>query len=173
MGCLINQGYTVPCASVGGAEIVYLGNWSSETAHTMDSNNVVTAVANSNGVYTFEQEIETAGLVQTATTDRANLTAFMDTNMSIKLFGLDAETRNLFVDLLRAPIYAIIKSNEGLFYVAGVETPGRLSEGTASLGVALGDMNGAEITINFKSKNGVFLIDGDLLGTDIPLLPVS
>jgi hypothetical protein len=89
--------------------------------------------------------------------------------MSIKLIGLDCNVRNRMVELGRAPLFAVVKSNAGDYYYLGLETAGRASAGEASLGVALGDMNGLSQTIQWKSANGAFLIDEALLGTTITI----
>ena len=87
--------------------------------------------------------------------------------MSLKFTHLDADLRNLLVALGRAPLYAVVKSNAGEYFILGVETAGRAIEGVASLGVALGDLNGATLTISWKSANGAYLIEGSLIGTSI------
>ena len=71
------------------------------------------------------------------------------------------------VELGRAALIAVVLSNAGDYYLCGVETSGRASAGDASLGTALGDMNGVNISIAWKSANGVFLMAGGLLGTTI------
>jgi hypothetical protein len=86
------------------------------------------------------------------------------------MIELDCNVRNRLVELGRAPVFAVIKSNSGNFYYCGLETAGRASAGEASLGVALGDMNGVSLTIQWKSANGVYLINGALVGTAITVL---
>lgn len=115
----------------------------------------------------MEQDIEHAGLVQTGNYSRENGTVFYDSQVSIKLIGLDCNVRNNLVELGRAPIFAVVKSNAGDYYYLGLESAGRASAGEASLGVALGDMNGVSLTLQFKSANGAFLMNGALIGTAI------
>jgi hypothetical protein len=83
------------------------------------------------------------------------------------MIGLTADVRQRLVELGRSPLIAVVKSNAGDYYLCGVETAGRATAGNASLGVALGDMNGVDLTISWKSANGVFLMDSALLGTTI------
>jgi hypothetical protein len=87
----------------------------------------------------------------------------------MKLFGLDAIVRQRMVELGRAPLFAVIKSNAGDYYYCGLESSGRASAGEANLGTLLGDMNGLSQTISWKSANGVFLLDPTVLGTDITI----
>ena len=83
------------------------------------------------------------------------------------MIGLDCNVRERLVELGRAPLIAVVKSNAGDYYLCGVETAGRASAGDASLGVALGDMNGVNLSISWKSSNGVFLMAEALFGTKI------
>ena len=117
----------------------------------------------------MEQDIEYAGLTQPIQVNRENGTVHVETVLTVKFIELDFALRNLVVALSRAPIYAVVESNSGQYYILGVESAGRISEGSADLGTAFGDMNGATLTFTFKSKNGIFLLDENILGTDIPL----
>lgn len=165
--CILDQGYTLGCATVGGVEKVWLGNWDPTATFTYNANNVITGVTTAESVYLMDQDIEYAGIEQPATISRENGTVYYDTNLSLKFVELDAELRNLLVTIGRAPLFAVVKSNAGEYYFCGVESAGRATESTANLGVALTDLNGATMTINWKSANGIFLMDGTLVGTDI------
>lgn len=168
--CLITGGYQVPCSSIGGVETLWIGNFSGGTTYYLDADNVITGATNSPGVYAFNQEVEVAGVAQTIEVDRSNLSAFFITTVSLRLHNYDKNVRNRLVQLLRAPLVTAIKSNDGLYYYAGLESAGRLITGDAGTGVAYSDMNGAMIEIEFRSKNGIFLLDAPVLGTDIAIL---
>jgi hypothetical protein len=71
------------------------------------------------------------------------------------------------IELGRAPLFAVVKSNAGDYYYLGLESSGRASAGDASVGTLLSDMNGLNQTISWKSANGAFLINGALIGTTI------
>jgi hypothetical protein len=165
--CILDNGYVLDCNSVGGVEKVWLGTWDGDTTYTFDADNVVDAAVSANTVYNFEQDIEFAGLEQAGQFSRETGTVFYESNLSLKFTNLDKDLRNTLVAIGRAPIYAVVKSNAGEYYILGVESAGRATEGVASLGVALGDMNGATLTIQWKSASGAYLIDPAVLGTDI------
>jgi hypothetical protein len=167
--CILDQGYTLGCATVGGVEKVWLGNFDPTATFTYDANNVITGVTTSESVYLMDQDIEYAGISQPGTISRENGTVYYDTNLSLKFIELDAELRNLLVAVGRAPLFAVVKSNSGSYYFCGVESAGRVTESTADLGVALTDMNGASLVINWKSANGIYLMDDTVLGTDITI----
>jgi len=167
MSCIIDNGYTLGCASVGGVEKVWIGTYSADATYTLDADSVITGATSASTVHLFEQDMEYAGLNQTGVFTRENGTVHYESVLSVKFTNLDADLRNTVLALGKAPVYAVVKSNAGLYYIAGVETAGRATEGTASLGVAMADLNGATLSFTFKSQNGVYLINGALLGTSI------
>lgn len=165
--CIIDGGYKLQCAGIGGVEKVWLGTYQDEVSYTMDTDNVVTGATTGNTVYLFEMDVEYGGLNQEGVFSRENGSVHYETVLSTKFVGLDADLRNKVLALGRAPLIAIIKSNAGLHYIAGVESAGRSTAGVISLGTAMDDLNGATMEITWKSKNGVYLMDGQILGTDI------
>jgi hypothetical protein len=166
--CNLTDGYVLGCSSIGGVEKVYIGEWVDGVQVTQDACGIITGITTTGlTVYQFEQDIEHAGLAQTGQYSREAGTVFYESNLSIKLIGLDCNVRNRMVELGRAPLFAVVKSNAGDWYYLGLESAGRASAGEASVGTALGDMNGLNQTIQWKSANGAFLIDGSLVGTTI------
>lgn len=169
--CNLTDGYVLGCSSIGGVEKVWIGEWVDNVAVQQDSCGIITGITTTGlTVYSFEQDIEHAGLVQTGNYSRENGTVFYESVLSIKLIGLDCNVRNRMVELGRAPLFAVVKSNAGDYYYLGLESSGRASAGEANLGVLLGDMNGLSQSISWKSANGAFLINGALVGTTIVVL---
>lgn len=169
MSCIIDEGYTLGCNTIGGVERVFIGTYDADQTFAFDVDNVITGVTSGVTVFLMEQDIEFAGLNQTGNFSRENGTVFYESVLSVKFIELTAELRNLIIALGRAPLFAVVKSNAGAFYACGVENAGRATAGMASLGIAQGDMNGATFEITFKSPNGVFLLEESVLGTDIPI----
>jgi hypothetical protein len=166
--CNLTDGYVLGCSSIGGVQSVWIGEWVDNVQVAQDACGIITGITTTGlTVYSFEQDIEHAGLVQTGNYSRENGTVFYESTLSIKLIGLDCEVRNRMVELGRAPLFAVVLSNAGDYYYLGLESSGRASAGEANLGVLLGDMNGLSQSISWKSANGAFLIDGALVGTTI------
>ena len=166
--CNLTDGYVLGCSSIGGVEKVWIGEWVDNVNILQDSCGIITGITTTGlTVYSFEQDIEHAGLVQTGNYSRENGTVFYESILSIKLITLDCNVRNRMVELGRAPLFAVVKSNAGDYYYLGLESSGRASAGDANLGVLLGDMNGLNQSISWKSANGAFLINGGLIGTTI------
>jgi len=168
--CIIDNGYELGCNSIGGVESVWIGTYDSVTTYTMGvTSSIVEGATGANTVYKFEQDIEFAGLEQTGQFSRENGTVFFESVLSVKFIELDSDLRNTLIALSRAPLYAVVKANAGQYFILGVESSGRASEGVASLGIAQGDMNGVTLSFTWKSPNGMFLLDETILGTDIPV----
>ena len=51
MSCIIDNGYTLGCSSIGGVEKVWIGTYDADSTYTFDANNVITAVTNGVTVY--------------------------------------------------------------------------------------------------------------------------
>lgn len=169
--CNLTDGYVLGCSSIGGVEKVWIGEWVDNVSVTLDPCGIITGITTTGlTVYSIEQDIEHAGLVQTGNYSRENGTVFYESVLSIKLIGLDCNVRNRMVELGRAPLFAVVKSNAGDYYYLGLESSGRASAGEANLGVLLGDMNGLSQSISWKSANGAYLINGALVGTAITVL---
>lgn len=171
--CNLTDGYVLGCSSIGGVEKVWIGEWENiGTGFTQDSCGIITGITTPGfSAYTFEQDIEHAGLTQTGNYSRENGTVFFESALTIKLIGLDCNVRNRMVELGRAPLFAVVKSNAGDYYFLGLESAGRATAGEASVGTALGDMNGLMQTISWKSANGAYLISGSVLGNGISIFP--
>ena len=169
--CNLTDGYVLGCSSIGGVEKVWIGEYVDDVVVAQNSCGIITGITTTGlTVYNFEQDIEHAGLVQTGNYSRENGTVFYESILSIKLIGLDCEVRNRMVEVGRAPLFAVIKSNAGDYYYCGLESSGRASAGDANLGTLLGDMNGLSQSISWKSANGVYLMNGTLVGTTITVL---
>ena len=169
--CNLTDGYVLGCSSIGGVEKVWIGEYVDNVVYAQSSCGIITGITTTGlTVYSFEQDIEHAGLIQAGNYSRENGTVFYESTLSIKLIGLDCEVRSRMVELGRAPLFAIIKSNAGDYYYCGIESSGRASAGEANVGTLLGDQNGLSQSISWKSANGVFLMSGTLVGTTITVL---
>jgi hypothetical protein len=168
--CNLTDGYVLGCSSIGGIEKIWLGEYVDNVTATYNACGTITGITTTGlTVYSFEQDIEFAGLIQNGNYSRENGTVFYQSDLSLKLIGLDCNVRNRMVELGRSPLFAVVKSNAGDYYYLGLESSGRASAGAANTGTLLGDMNGLSMTISWKSANGAFLINSALLGTTIAI----
>lgn len=170
--CTLSQGSILSCSTVGGVKRVWIGQFVNGLQYTTALNGVITGITTSGiTVYEFEQQMEHAGLAQSGNFSPENGTVFFQTDLSIKIIGLTAETRKNMIELSKGSLMAIVESNSGEFYYCGANgNSGKATAGNANVGTLMGDLNGLEITISFKSAEGVMLMDGDLVGTAITVL---
>lgn len=170
MSCIISNGFNLGCNTVGGVKSVYIGTFDGAVTYTEDASETITALndnPNSISCYKFEQDEEFSGVNGTLTAARENGTVFYENVLQIKFIQLTADTRNLVKAFGKAPIFAVVESNAGEFYLLGHDTPGRQTEGEASTGVAYGDMNGATLSFTFKSPEPLKLCEGTILNTGV------
>ena len=123
MSCIIDNGYTLGCSSIGGVEKVWIGTYSATQAYAYDALNVITAVTSGVTVYLMEQDMEFAGLNQTGTFSRENGTVFYESVLSVKFIELTAELRNLVIALGRALI-SLPKTSLGVASIGDCIKPG-------------------------------------------------
>lgn len=165
MSCIIDNGYVLGCSTIGGIEKVWIGTYDADTEYALDTDNVITGVTSGATLHLFEQDMEYAGLNQNGVFTRENGTVYYESILSTKFIDLDADLRNTALALGKAPIVAVVKANSGNYFLLGMESAGRATEGQLSLGVAMADLNGATMAFTFKSENGAYLIDSDLVPT--------
>jgi hypothetical protein len=169
--CNLTDGYILGCSSIGGVEKIWIGEYVDNVQIAQDACGIITGITTTGlTLFSFEQDIEHAGLTQTGNFSRENGTVYYDTNVSLKLIGLDCNVRNNLVELGRAPLYCVVLSNAGDYYYCGLTSAGRANAAEASVGTLMADMNGLSLTINFKSPDGVLLMNGGLIGSTITVL---
>lgn len=165
LGCSFSQGYDLPCSSVAGIKQVYIGNFDGGVEYTTVTSEI-TAVTNSVvDYYTIEQKIETAEYTETIQASFENGTVFNECSLTITLFNNTKELAELINTIKRANLSVIIEDNAGNYWLLGGADAfaAYVSGGDRSLGKALGDLNGATLTIMCKSLNGSELIDPTLI----------
>ena len=169
-GCILDNGYNLGCATTGGIKNVYLGTYDPTVTYddTTDPEGKITLlVDNPNAIecWDFQQDLEFAGLEQTGNFSQENGTVFYESVLSMKFIHMDSNLRDLINALGRAPIFAVVEANSGEWFILGTESPGRATEGNSSLGVAMGDMNGATLSFTFKAENSAPLTIAGILNT--------
>jgi hypothetical protein len=167
--CILNDGYDLGCFGTGGVKNIYIANYTSSAAFTLDANDIITTASNAGTYYQFEQDIESALFNETINPSRENGTVFYESTVSIKMFNNDADVRNLVKALAKAPLSVLIEDNNGGYWLMGTETAVRATEGSRGFGQAFGDMNGAMLTFTYKSAEPVPSVLSTIVGSQITL----
>lgn len=88
MSCIIDEGFQLGCATIGGVEKVYIGTYSAGTTFATSATNVITGITGGQTMYLMEQDIEFAGVNQTGAFSRENGTVFYESVLSLKFIEL-------------------------------------------------------------------------------------
>ncbi len=166
MSCIINNGHVLTCSSIGGVEKVWIGTYSASATYQRDASDVITGVTSASTVYLFQQDMESAGLTQPGVYSD-NGTVHYVSSLTMKFVDLTSTLRNTILALGKAPIVAFVKANSGVVFALGTQSAGRAKQGEISVGVKMDDLNGATVTIEFKSQSGASVINESLIGTSI------
>ena len=169
MSCLtINQTILSACRSArpGIAEI-YLSNFADVTGVTLNAGQTevasigftIASGATSGCFYTFAQNREAAGLVETAQISVPNGTSIYVPQLTFKVSNMDTTTRTIFKQLSQATVMAIFKDIDGSYYLVGRQNGLDMTTGTFSTGVASGDFKGLECTLSGLEPEPIIQID--------------
>jgi len=167
MSCLISTGRALSCFLEGGVAKVWLANYSDTATFAQSPTGLVTGATSANTAYYFAQDTEYAGVTFAGVHEQGNGAISKDVVLALKFIELDADLLTTLTALSKASLTAYVLSNSGTYYVIGANRPARVTASTGGLGTALSDMNGATLEITCKSANGIYVMNGALLGTSI------
>ncbi len=143
--------------NVGGIEAIYLANFKELVPSPSVSNIVyddvttgqITAITGVTGTtfYTFDTVKETSSLAEAINVNVQNGTLSFVPTISLVMNKLTTEKRNLIHMLATGTLIAVVKDNNGAYWMAGFKKGLDVTAVEASTGTALGDRNGATITL--------------------------
>ena len=162
MACNLSTSVTLDCRdNLGGIETVWLasvtGSSISFSAGTADGykasftfdNNTVTGEGDFTGVlYEFQQPRQSASLAETGNFSEENGVAFYQSVLSMVINKMTGERLNA-LDILgqNTKLVAVVKDNNGRYFIVGNETGGIVTSSTSETGTAFGDRNGMTVEI--------------------------
>jgi len=138
--------------------------------------NKIIGTSDTNGTaltfYLFEQEIESAEVVETGTGSVENGTFFSDQNVNLVLFASKDQAsedarRTLINKLTKGRFVVVVEDNNGVKRVYGAVNGVKLSEGSNDSGLKLTDLSGFTFTLKGEEPEISFVYDdtGDDSGT--------
>lgn len=169
MACELASSVSLDCRSnLGGVASVYLG---STTGYDIDlgtitdgaitgftfgvSGTSVDSVADltTAPMYEFQQPRQAANLTETGTFDEANGIAFYETSLTLVINKLQASHLNA-LDVLgkNTKLVAVVKDNNGSYFMVGNETGVIVTASTADTGTSFSDGNRITITLTGYSR---------------------
>ena len=157
MACTLSSGIALSCReSVGGIKTAYILDASGEAITVTEVNGVVSALSVGAtsitdvavGMFEFEQNKQTANVVETVTASEENGTVFYQSVLSLVFNKLEATKLNaLKVLAANSKLCIVVEDNNGKLWMPGNTNGMVVSGGTSESGTAFGDRSG--ITVEF------------------------
>jgi hypothetical protein len=166
MPCLMSTGRKLACKdAVGGVQKVFFADYGTLGTATI-SGGIVTAFSGT--TYTlFQYDVKSAsGLEQTITSSNDNGTTFFEQTLTLVLTKLDAATQVELAKVIATRPHVFVQDNNGNYLSVGM-TRGCDVNGTISTGVALGDLNGYNLTVSAQEPMMSQFITANLVTSKI------
>ena len=167
LDCILGGGYELQCRDAsGGVIVVRLSDWK-ERVYAF-TGNIIEGTDASDGAaqefFTIEQLVETAEVVEAPQTDTTLGSSFFQTDLTIVLPNkgekdFDDQVRSLYKSLSKGKFLALVKDQNGIEKLYGIENGLRLTEGAGGLGKAFTDLNGQTITLQGKESKPARLVN--------------
>lgn len=154
MPCALTQGYVIDCKdSLGGISEVYFMAWN-DLASVTETAGVITALTKDAGKKFWKYQLvkSTAGFTDTGNGSIENGTLFYQQELTIVLNKLATNTRNEILLLAKNLLVAVVKDNNGVYWMLGKTRGLDVTSNVGSSGVAEGDRNGYSLTFTGKEK---------------------
>ena len=155
MACLLANGRAEVCKdTVGGLKNLYIANFDIQAADvTYDATNtdLITAITGIANLYKFELKGNSTFL-QNINSSRENGTTFFEQVLNVELKNQDVATTKSIKILAYGRPHAIIETNDGQYFIAGLLRGMDVTAGTIENGTALGDFSGYKLTFTGQEK---------------------
>lgn len=167
LDCLLDGGYELQCRDAsGGLIVVRLSDWADRlyafTGEIIEGTDAGDGDAQE--FFTIEQLVESAEVVEAPQVDTALGTSFYQTDLTIVLPNkgekdFDDAIRNLYAQLSKGKFLALVKDQNGIEKLYGIDNGLRLTEGAGGSGKAFTDLNGQTITLQGKEPEPARLVN--------------
>jgi hypothetical protein len=152
MSCALTQGYLLDCKdSLGGISEVYFMAEQDITSYT-EASGVITALVKGAGkrYYKYELVKATSSFVENINASVENGTIFYQQELTVVLNKLQANTRNEILLLAKNLLSAVVKDNNGKFWILGLDRGLDITAGSSQSGTVEGDRSGYTLTFTGK-----------------------
>jgi hypothetical protein len=162
MACNLTKGRNITCRdTVGGIKAVYFAQHDELTSYVTSSGELTDFdLGASDDIYKYLLKRGTGSVVETISGSSENGTIFYTPTLNIKLHKLTKEDQNQIKLLTAQRLVVFVELNETLsanshnvLLALGLENGLELNAGTNSSGVAFGDMNGYDWTLDGMESN--------------------
>lgn len=166
----LTAGFTLDCNdSQGGIEKLFIANGPVES-FTETVPGVISGITvggaslGPSDFFEFKTPRQTSSLTETATASQENGTVTYEQALIMVFNKMEADKRNQLLLMAEATSMIVVaKDNNGKYWSIGIERGAYLSTASSTSGVAYGDRNGYEITVNGMEKAPIFEVTGSLV----------
>lgn len=174
MACLLTDGIVKGCRdNIGGIKEVYLANKELVTEITA-TDMEVTAIATIDGLgatapafYTFEVNKASSNWTDTPAAVASNGGTFYTPSVTMVFSKNDATKANTVKLMGQSTLVAIVKNNDGKYFLLGAENGLELSAGSYASGTAYTDLNGWTITLSGGENTPAFEVNASVITSAI------
>mgnify|MGYP003637415935 FL=1 len=167
MACNLTKGRNITCRdTVGGIKAIYFAQHDEITSFVTASGELTDFdMGGSDDIYKYTLKRGTGSVTETITGSSENGTVFYTPTVNIKLHKLTKEDQNQIKLLTAQRLVVFVELNEilstnshNVLLALGLENGLELNAGTNSSGVAFGDMNGYDWTLDGMEPNPMVTI---------------
>jgi hypothetical protein len=180
--CFLTEGLELTgCtkSNVGGVETVYIANFkqlvpggavANKFVYDDTTTGQITSITGLTGTtfYQFDTVKETSSLAEAINVNVQNGTLSFVPTISLVMNKLDTAKRNLIHMLATGLLIAVVKDNNGKYWMAGYTKGLDVTAVEAGTGTALGDRNGATVTLTGAEKFPIAELSGAPVGGAAP-----
>lgn len=149
MSCNLAAGIQLGCRdNAGGVNKVWITDYDNILSVTKNSGDTITAISGSGVFYSFELIRTTSELTETVNASLENGTVFYTQELTMFFAKLEQYKRNIIKTLAQSFRLAVVfEDNNGSYFLLGEEYGMFVSAGSNVTGLALGDRQGYNLTL--------------------------
>ena len=164
MSCNLVQGITFGCRdNSGGVGKVWITDYDNITTITKNSGDTITSISGTGVFYEFQLIRSTSEVTETINASLENGTIFYQQEIVMFFAKLEQYKRNIIKTLAQSfRLTIVFQDNNGSLFLLGEEYGAYVSAGSAVTGLALGDRQGYNITLQALEQQPMNELAGPL-----------
>ena len=166
MPCILTSGRKLACKdTISGIQKVFFADYGTLGNASITAGVVTAFSGTAYSLYQFDIK-SASGLEQTITSSNENGTTFYEQKLTLILTKLDAPTQVSLDLIIKSRPHVFVLDNNGNYLCVGM-VRGCDTNGSATTGVALGDLNGYTLTITAQEALMAPFVTSSLVTTKI------
>ena len=164
MSCNLAQGITFGCRdNAGGVNRVWITDYENVTSVVKNTGDTITSITGTGVFYEFQLIRTTSEMTETINASLENGTVFYTQELTMFFAKLEQYKRNILKTLAQSFRLAVIfEDNNGAFFLFGEEYGMFVSAGSSVTGLALGDRQGYNLTLQALEQLPMNELDGSI-----------